>query len=70
VPLTGTTDLKATYTISTLAGAPNEAGAEAFVAYLLSPAGTALLQQDGFDLIAPPTVTGTGVPSTVQSAIG
>src|SRR3984885_12075243 len=26
VPLTGTTDLKATYTISTLAGAPNEAG--------------------------------------------
>jgi molybdate/tungstate transport system substrate-binding protein len=70
VPLTGTTDLKATYTISTLAGAPNEAGAEAFVAYLLSPAGTAFLKQDGFDLISPVKVTGTGVPSTVQSAIG
>jgi molybdate/tungstate transport system substrate-binding protein len=70
VPLTGTTDLKATYTISTLAGAPNEAGAEAFVAYMLSPAVQAVLKQDGFDLISPVKVTGTGVPSTVQSAIG
>jgi molybdate/tungstate transport system substrate-binding protein len=70
VPLTGTTDLKATYTISTLAGAPNEAGAEAFVAYMLSPAVQAVLKQDGFDLISPVKVTGTGVPATVQSAIG
>jgi molybdate/tungstate transport system substrate-binding protein len=70
VPLTGTTDLKATYTISTLAGAPNEAGAEAFVAYMLSPATQAVLKQDGFDLISPATVTGSGVPPTVQSAIG
>jgi molybdate/tungstate transport system substrate-binding protein len=70
VPLTGTTDLKATYTISTLAGAPNEAGAVAFVAYMLSPAVQAVLKQDGFDLISPVKVTGTGVPATVQSAIG
>ncbi len=70
VPLTGTTDLKATYTISTLTGAPNEAGAEAFVAYMLSPAVQAVLKQDGFDLISPVKVTGAGVPSTVQSAIG
>jgi molybdate/tungstate transport system substrate-binding protein len=70
VPLTGTTDLKATYTISTLTGAPNEAGAEAFVAYMLSPAVKTVLKQDGFDLISPVKVTGTGVPSTVQSAIG
>jgi molybdate transport system substrate-binding protein len=70
VPLTGTTDLKATYTISTLAGAPNEAGAEAFVAYMLSPAVQTVLKQDGFNLISPVKVTGTGVPSTVQSAIG
>src|SRR3984957_6735078 len=70
VPLTGTTDLKATYTISTLAGAPNEAGAEAFVAYMLSPAVQTVLKADGFDLISPVKVTGTGVPSTVQSAIG
>ena len=69
VPLTGVTE-KATYTISTLKGAPNEAGAEAFVAYLLGPSGQAFLKQDGFDLITPPKVTGSGVPSAVQSAIG
>jgi molybdate/tungstate transport system substrate-binding protein len=70
VPLTGTTDLKATYTISTLAGAPDEAGAEAFVAYMLSPAVQTVLKGDGFDLISPVKVTGTGVPAAVQSAIG
>jgi molybdate/tungstate transport system substrate-binding protein len=70
VPLTGTTDLKATYTLSTLAGAPNEAGAEAFVAYMLSPAVQTVLKTDGFDLISPVKVTGTSVPATVQSAIG
>lgn len=69
VPLAGETDLKATYTISTIKGAPNEAGAEAFIAYLLGPSGRAVLKQDGFTLISPPTVTGTGVPSAVQSAI-
>ena len=69
VPLAGETDLKATYTVSTLKGAPNEAGAEAFVAYLLGPAGQALLKQDGFGLISPPKVTGSGVPSAVQRAI-
>ncbi|MGH3245888.1 MAG: extracellular solute-binding protein [Trebonia sp.] len=68
VPLTGE-DLKATYTISTLKGAPNEPGAEAFAAYLLGPSGQAVLKQDGFDLISPPKVTGSGVPTTVQSAV-
>jgi molybdate/tungstate transport system substrate-binding protein len=68
VPLTGATE-KATYTISTLKGAPNEAGAEAFVAYLLGPSGQAFLKQDGFTLISPPKVTGTGVPAAVQSAL-
>jgi molybdate transport system substrate-binding protein len=68
VPLTGE-DLKATYTISTLKGAPNESGAEAFVAYLLGPSGQAFLRQDGFDLITPPKTTGSGIPATVQSAL-
>ena len=68
VPLTGATE-KATYTISVLKGAPNEAGAEAFVAYLLGPSGQAFLKQDGFTLISPPKVTGTGVPAAVQSAL-
>ena len=69
VPLAGEA-LKATYTISTLAGAPNEAGAEAFVAYMLSPATQAVMKQDGFDVISPVKVTGSDVPSTVQTAIG
>jgi molybdate/tungstate transport system substrate-binding protein len=68
VPLTGEA-LKATYTISTLKGAPNEAGAEAFAAYLLGPSGQAVLKQDGFALTSPPKVTGSGVPATVQSAL-
>ena len=70
VPLAGESDLKATYTISTIAGAPNETGAEAFIAYLLGPSGQAVLKQDGFTLLSPPKVTGSGVPATVQSALG
>jgi molybdate/tungstate transport system substrate-binding protein len=68
VPLTGE-DLKATYTITILKGAPHEAGAEAFVTYLLGPSGQALLKQDGFDLTTPPKVTGTGVPAGLQSTL-
>jgi molybdate/tungstate transport system substrate-binding protein len=67
-PLTGV-DLKATYTISVLNKAPHEAGAEAFVNYLLGSDGEAALKQDGFDLVSPPTVTGSGVPSAVQSVL-
>ena len=68
VPLTGV-DLKATYTITVLKGAPNEAGAEAFVSYLLGPAGQAALKQDGFTLTTPPKLTGSGVPSSLQSVL-
>jgi molybdate transport system substrate-binding protein len=67
-PLTGE-DLKATYTISVLNKAPHEAGAEAFVNYLLGSDGEAALKQDGFDLVSPPTVTGSGVPSALQSVL-
>jgi molybdate/tungstate transport system substrate-binding protein len=66
VALTGST-LKATYTVTVLNQAPDQAGAEAFVLYLLSPAGQARLTADGFNLIAPAKVTGTGVPSGLQS---
>ncbi len=68
VPLTGE-DLKATYTISVLNKAPHEAGAEAFVNYLLGSDGQAALKQDGFALVSPPTVTGSGVPSALQSVL-
>jgi molybdate/tungstate transport system substrate-binding protein len=69
VPLAGEEDLKATYTVSTIKGAPNESGAEAFVNYLLGSSGQAVLKEDGFTLINPPTLTGTGVPASVQSAV-
>jgi molybdate/tungstate transport system substrate-binding protein len=66
VPLTGEA-LKATYTVSVLKGAPNEAGAEAFVTYLLGSSGQSQLKSDGFSLVSPPTVTGTGVPASLAS---
>jgi molybdate/tungstate transport system substrate-binding protein len=69
VPLTGQT-LKATYTITVLNNAPDEAGAEAFVQYLLGSAGVSTLQSTGFTLVTPPTVTGTGVPSSLSGLFG
>ena len=68
VPLTGE-DLKATYTITILDKAPHEAAAEAFINYLLGSGGQAYLKQDGFDLVSPATVTGTGVPSSLSSVL-
>ena len=67
VPLTGV-DLKATYTITILANAPHRAAAEAFVKYLLGPAGQAALKQDGFTLITPPKVTGP-VPGSLRTVL-
>lgn len=68
VPLTGE-DLKATYTITILNKAPHEAGAEAFVKYLIGPDGQAVLKQDGFTLVSPPTVAGSAVPSGLSSVL-
>jgi molybdate/tungstate transport system substrate-binding protein len=68
VPLTGV-DLKATYTITILNNAPHEQAAEAFVSYLLGPAGQATLTQNGFKLVTPPEVSGSGVPSDLQSLL-
>lgn len=41
----------ARYTVTILNRAPNQAGALAFVEFLLGPRGTALLEQDGFRLV-------------------
>jgi molybdate/tungstate transport system substrate-binding protein len=68
VPLTGE-DLKATYTITVLNKAPHEAAAEAFVTYLLGTDGQAALKKDGFTLVSPPTVTGSGVPSGLSGLL-
>jgi molybdate/tungstate transport system substrate-binding protein len=68
VDLTGVA-LKATYTETVLNQAPHQSGAEAFVSYLLGADAQAILTKSGFHLVQPPTVTGTGVPPTVTSAI-
>lgn len=68
VPLTGE-DLKATYTITVLNKAPHEAAAEAFVTYLLGTDGQAALKKEGFTLVSPPTVTGSGMPSGLSSVL-
>lgn len=68
VPLTGV-KLKATYTITILANAPHQAAAEAFINYLLGPEGQAALKQDGFKLILPVKVTGSGVPKALSSVL-
>jgi molybdate/tungstate transport system substrate-binding protein len=68
VPLTGE-DLKATYTVTVLNNAPHEAAAEAFVSYLLGPNGQRILNQDGFTLITPPKVTGSGVPAGLNGVL-
>ena len=38
-----------------------------FTIYLLGSSGQAVLKQDGFTLVSPPKLTGTGVPSSLQS---
>lgn len=68
VPITGQT-LNATYTITILNGAPDEAGAEAFVKYLLGSGAASALNGDGFSLVNPPMVSGTGVPAGLKSVI-
>ncbi len=66
VPLTGE-ELGATYTITVLNRAPHRAGAEAFVKYLLGPAGQAVLRRDGFEVLHPAAVHGTGVPAPLRA---
>jgi molybdate/tungstate transport system substrate-binding protein len=68
VPVTGEA-LKATYTVTILAGAAHEAGAEAFVQWLLGSAGQSALQGAGFSLVSPIKVTGTGVPASLSSVL-
>jgi molybdate/tungstate transport system substrate-binding protein len=68
VPVTGE-DLKATYTVTILANAPDEAAAESFISYLLGSSGQAALKQAGFTLVTPVTVSGTGVPSSLSSVL-
>jgi molybdate/tungstate transport system substrate-binding protein len=67
VPLTGQSE-HATYTITVLNNAPHEAGAEAFVHYLLGAGALPALTADGFTLAAP-VVSGVGVPTGLQNIL-
>jgi molybdate/tungstate transport system substrate-binding protein len=69
VPGLDLSSLHASYTISILKAAPDEAAAEAFVNYLLGKPGRAFLTADAFTVVTPPIVTGTGVPAGVSSVI-
>ncbi|BCG02823.1 hypothetical protein PPGU19_073910 (plasmid) [Paraburkholderia sp. PGU19] len=61
---------KASYTLTILNDAPNQAGAARFVDFLLSASGRALLKQHGVDIVKP-VVTGNAqaVPSSVQAVL-
>ncbi|TWP34964.1 substrate-binding domain-containing protein [Leekyejoonella antrihumi] len=68
VPLTGQA-LKAVYTVTVLNRAPHPSAAIAFVKYLLGPKGAADLKKDGYNLVAPPKATGSGMPAVLKSVI-
>jgi molybdate/tungstate transport system substrate-binding protein len=69
VKLTGT-NLAGDYTITLVNKAPHLAAAEAFIKFLLGPTGQAEMKADQFNIVSPPTVTGSGVPSALTSVIG
>lgn len=60
----------ATYTVTILNRAPHAKAAEAFVAFLLSEAGRALLSQSGM-VLSPPTLTGPpgAVPAAMRAVV-
>jgi molybdate/tungstate transport system substrate-binding protein len=69
VKLTGT-NFAGDYTITLVNNAPHQAAAEAFIKFLLGPTGQAEMKADQFNIVSPPTVTGSGVPSALTSVIG
>jgi molybdate/tungstate transport system substrate-binding protein len=68
VALTGIS-LGATYTVTVLKNAPHEAAAEAFVNYLLGAGAKPAMESDGFVLVVPPVLSGTGVPAGLQNVL-
>jgi molybdate/tungstate transport system substrate-binding protein len=64
----GSIDETATYTITTLNRAPNPAGGEAFVKFLLSSQGERLLGRAGLAYVKP-TAVGRGVPYLLNTVI-
>jgi molybdate transport system substrate-binding protein len=63
--------LGATYTVTLVNQAPDQAGAQAFVNYLLGPDGSATLKAAGLDLTSPPKLSGdtAAVPAALRPAL-
>jgi len=63
-------DPKARYTVAILRDAPNPAGAERFLGFLLGTEGRDLLQQHGLNLVKP-AISGEAqtMPTSVKSLI-
>ncbi len=61
---------RASYTVTILRDAPNPAGAEQFLAFLLGPEGQNLMKQHGL-AVQKPTLTGdaSGVPAKVRALV-
>jgi ABC-type molybdate transport system substrate-binding protein len=59
------TSTSATYTVTVVNNDPDQAAAEAFVAYLLSAAGTQAIVAQHLTLLSPAQVTGTGFPANL-----
>lgn len=62
----------ARYTITILNNAPNAQGALAFAEFLLGPQGTAILKQNGFQLLKDDEIGGTksAVPAPLKTLLG
>ena len=62
----------ARYTVTILNNGPNPAGALAFVQFLLGPQGTAILKQDGFQLLNDAEVGGVkrAIPASIRPLFG
>jgi molybdate/tungstate transport system substrate-binding protein len=69
VKLTGTNEA-GDYTITLVNHAPHMVAALAFINFLLGPSGQAALKADQFNVVSPPTVTGSGAPSALSSVLG
>ena len=71
IPLPEELKEKAQYTMTILNNAPNAAGADRFVAFLLGPQGQALLKSHGIELITPKlSGDAAAVPAAVRTLVG
>ena len=59
--------LAATFAVTTLAHSPDEAGAVAFVRFLLGKQAGAVLMRDGITVRTPPLLSGSNVPSSITA---